>query len=429
VETAVLEAIATLVPVFAGVPRAIEGLATCHAQRAPASHQTLYPPVVGHVAPPVMHSVWKEQLAQDPLWGRPAVAAIQAAGPPSSEDVESSSIRRIRATATLGAIYTSQTAPLEAELGRLHPRLHHFIWHDGYGYAMASHVLVLVEVEAVAVGILTGLNAPRQLQSHLRGALAVGLPTDFITELLEHAFEHIWMDEGIHAESKEMWREILRRQRAKAAAAAGVAQTVASLAEARAEEQFQDAIAKSRRMAAHGQTHPLYRAGQMLGSGEFDVDEEEAEEVTARKKNAATSATDESRSSPAAARSFPAQPARSGNESEDAPSLSSAPEVSDEDVQLTIRAMMARRARAAAAEVQARKDAGSPTPAPVRAVDDAWPVPPHVLDPSGMGALPPGASGIHSMGLRTPASGGMDFPGGQLGGIGPGMMQGIRSRL
>jgi hypothetical protein len=81
-----------------------------------------------------------------------------------------------------------------------------------------------------------------------------------------------------------------------------------------------------------------------------------------------------------------------------------------------MRLLMRKRAREAAAEIAARKAAGLPlSDSATVDVQDRWPVPPHVLDPSGLGM---------SMGMNggPPGSAAAAAAGGGLGGLGGGPM-------
>jgi hypothetical protein len=446
VEAAALETLASLLPVFVGVPRAIEGLSACHEVRPPAAASL--PKLAdyrAHNFPPLMAELWAPQLAANPFFGRPAVAAaaVAAAVPASAAavaaaasrtthavvppicsaclDPDSSSIHRARAHATLGSIYTSTAPALERNLAALHPRLHAFIWQSGYGYAMSTPALVLPEVEAVAVAVLSGLNAPRQLLSHLRGALAIGLPEAFLTELLEHTFEHVWQDEGVYAEAKEIWREFLRGRRARQREKQGAKPpTVEQEENARLHEAFEDQVARSKRLARLGVQHPLFRAGQMLGAGEPD-EEGEGEEQGQQQPAKRTKQPQPSLPPPPPSRPAPppaaASVAASGEDDEQQQSSAGAlPLPSDEEVHETMRLLMRKRAREAAAEIAARKAAGLPlSDSATVDVQDRWPVPPHVLDPSGLGM---------SMGMNggPPGSAAAAAAGGGLGGLGGGPM-------
>ena len=373
-----------------------ESLDTCHKARVPTAAAGL------SSTPPAASFVWAAEVAANPGWGRPDFSSVP---PPCSScgDNEGSAVRRARSHATLGAIYTSAATPLENYLERLHPRLYLAIWHTIYGSWVASTVLTLPEAEAVAVGVLSGINSPRQLLSHLRGSINVGLPPSLIDELIEQAFE-VWGDDGVYEESKDVWRGLQRTLRAKAARAKGLpAPTAADEAAERAEQAFQDQIRRSARMAAQGMQHPLFTAGQMVGAGDVDVEEHEHEQphtqtrthdlLHPRKHLHKGVAIGETQHAPA-----PRTPAQGehGEASAEQP-------VTNEQVEQTLRIMMQNRARAAAEELAARKAAGAAAP-PVSA-EDRWPVPPHVLDPTGQAGMPsmpmPGAMG---MGMSMSAS-------------------------
>ena len=204
----------------------------------------------------------------------------------------------------------------------------------------------------------------------------------------------------------------------------------------RYEENYQDQLARSKRMAKKGEQHPFFKAGQSIGAGDADEqqagDDDDDEDdkpkraAAAAKKNSAAAAAEEAARTkvlravvfansitppavalgdreeeldepippPRAPRSqrtpAPAvndRAAASENEDGDAAPAS----VSDEEIQLTMREMMRRRARDAAEELKQRKAAGHSSS--FTGDNDRWPIPPHILDPTGLGMSGPGAAG------------------------------------
>jgi hypothetical protein len=381
-ERSLLDAL-VLTHVFIGVPKTIEAFATVHEARA---HDFSQP-----VAQPAADYLWSQEVAADPNFSHPDFRQVP---PPCStcRDTDSTAIRRARATATLQSIYTTTVPGLESFLRSLHPTLHFGITTHAYGAMMCTTALKLFEIETVAVAILSGLHTPRQLLSHLRGATIVGLPHDFISALIDEVFEDVWQDDGIHGESKEVWRNFQRALRQKAAKDAGQTIDPAAEAQARQDADFDDQVQRSKRMAKQGLQHPLFTAGQHAGRGEPDLDADDLEQQL----------------EPA-----PKKPPADNDAA--APAASSEP--TEEEIDATMKAIMKKRQRNIAAEVALRQT-GSGAAGPV---DDRWPIPPHVLDPSGIG-----------MGMGMGADAGVGGPGmgmmSGFGGMGMGAMT-MRSRL
>ena len=55
-----------------------------------------------------------------------------------------------------------------------HPELAEWILDDGYGRVLSRPGLSIRERELIVVAVLSALRLPKQLESHVRGALRVG---------------------------------------------------------------------------------------------------------------------------------------------------------------------------------------------------------------------------------------------------------------
>lgn len=399
-ERSLLDAL-VLVHVFAGVPKTIEALHACHDVRRHDFSASL---------PPVADRLWHAQISQNPQFGQPH---FQLPAPcPACQDPNSSAIRQARAVATVDAIYTSASAGVQSSLRTLHPHLHAGIISHGYGFMMNGFGrLRLFEVETVAAAVLSGLHTPRQLLSHLRGALIVGLPAEFISQLLEDCFEDVWADDGIYGETQEVWRTLQRQLKEKQLRASGKPIDPQQRQRDIEHQQYEDEVKKSARLAKQGQRHPLFSAGQAMGHGDPD---EEADEVERQREGKALTA-------PQLPQTEQLRPPTNGASSQSTTAANGegatpAAAVSDEDIETTMRSMMRRRQKDILEERE-RRESGGPTAAQ-RMSDNpnAWPIPVHLLDPSGGGGGPglPGSQGMNMSGLGL-GMGGMNS---MVGGVG-----------
>lgn len=413
-ERSVLEALAGPLTIFAGVPRAIEALSTVREARVPL------PASLNGFAEPAASFLFEESR-RDAKWSRPGLAVALPPVCPSCGDTNTDAHRDARGTAVWEAIYTTQASKLRRNLTQLHPQLESAIRLHGYGSTLHSSVLTLLEIETLAVAILSGLNSPRQLQSHARGSLEVGLSSSFLIELIERAFEESWQDEGLYGEAREVLRGVIRAfnsKRQQQPSGSRSTQSAAASAESEKLDQFfEDQVARSARMARKGEQHPLFTAGQMLGRGDADTEEEIENEGSA----AAT------KKQPDAARST-AAPAAAAASNSVSPSADSAEpaEASEEEIAHHLKAMLRARNIAAAKELADRKAGRLPADGSAAAgAEDRWPIPPHILDPDGTGGMNLGLSG--GGGLGGGLGGG--FGGGPQGSFGSGSSLGASMGL
>ncbi|HEY8483478.1 MAG TPA: carboxymuconolactone decarboxylase family protein [Longimicrobiales bacterium] len=86
-------------------------------------------------------------------------------------------------------IYGDQYDRLRANVARLHPDLERWMVTEGYGKVLGRPGLALEVRELCVVALLAGLDAPRQLYAHLRGALNAGADPAEVEEALRVASE------------------------------------------------------------------------------------------------------------------------------------------------------------------------------------------------------------------------------------------------
>ncbi len=85
------------------------------------------------------------------------------------------------------SVYGGQYEGLRANVGRLHPDMERWMVEEGYGKVLGREGLDLPTRELCIVALLAVLDVPRQLYSHLRGALNVGASEAEIERALEVA--------------------------------------------------------------------------------------------------------------------------------------------------------------------------------------------------------------------------------------------------
>ncbi len=81
---------------------------------------------------------------------------------------------RERGERVCAAVYGGQYESLRENVRRLHPEMEQWMLDEGYGKVLGRPGLPLTTRELCIVALLAVLDAPRQLYSHVRGALNVG---------------------------------------------------------------------------------------------------------------------------------------------------------------------------------------------------------------------------------------------------------------
>jgi len=114
---------------------------------------------------------------------------------------------RARGEATCRAVYGKHYDQLRANVRALHPALEQWMIVDGYGKTLGRPGLDLRRRELCSIALLIPQQVPRQLLSHLRGALNAGAPPAEVDEVLELAAEAgVFPD--VLALARELWREL-----------------------------------------------------------------------------------------------------------------------------------------------------------------------------------------------------------------------------
>jgi len=108
-------------------------------------------------------------------------------------------------------VYGGQYEGLRRNVRALHPDLERWMVVEGYGKVLGRPGLDLATRELCIAALLAVLGAPRQLYSHLRGALNAGAGTSEVESAMEIAFEQI--DPEGTAEALEVWSRVRARAR------------------------------------------------------------------------------------------------------------------------------------------------------------------------------------------------------------------------
>ena len=111
--------------------------------------------------------------------------------PPTDEadDVGLGSQWRERGERTLAAVYGDMYDKLRLNVRDLHPALDAWMVVDGYGKVLSRPGLDLPRRELCVVAVCAAMGQDRQLHSHLRGALNVGVAADTLRDVLDAIVE------------------------------------------------------------------------------------------------------------------------------------------------------------------------------------------------------------------------------------------------
>jgi 4-carboxymuconolactone decarboxylase len=91
---------------------------------------------------------------------------------------------RARGLQTFATVYGEQAGPLRANVEALHADLAEWMIVEGYGKVLSRPGLPLAVRELCIVALLAAQDAPRQLYSHLRGALRAGAAAEDVDATL-----------------------------------------------------------------------------------------------------------------------------------------------------------------------------------------------------------------------------------------------------
>ena len=92
-----------------------------------------------------------------------------------------------RGAAVCRTVYGGQYDRLRENIRALHPDMERWMVHEGYGKVLGRPGLPLATRELCIAALLAALDAPKQLYSHLRGALNAGASEGEVEEALEAA--------------------------------------------------------------------------------------------------------------------------------------------------------------------------------------------------------------------------------------------------
>jgi 4-carboxymuconolactone decarboxylase len=129
------------------------------------------------------------------------------APPPSDEDAATWPERGER---VCGTVYGANYAKLRANVTALHPDVDGWMVTGGYGRVIGRPGLDLATRELCIAALLAAWNVPRQLHSHLRGALNAGASVTEIDASVEIACGYL--NAARASEVRALWDEIRMRK-------------------------------------------------------------------------------------------------------------------------------------------------------------------------------------------------------------------------
>src|SRR5699024_4730699 len=103
-------------------------------------------------------------------------------------------------------VYGRNYEKLRHNVGRLHPDVDHWMVEGGYGRVIGRPGLDLATRELCIAALLAVWDSPRQLHSHLRGALNAGASPEEVTRAVETA--RGFLDPARAARVQELWEKI-----------------------------------------------------------------------------------------------------------------------------------------------------------------------------------------------------------------------------
>lgn len=118
------------------------------------------------------------------------------------------------------AVYGANYARLRENVRALHPDFEGWMVTGGYGRVIGRPGLDLVTRELAIAALLAAWDAPRQLHSHLRGALNVGATAAEVDEAVEAACAVI--EPARAREVRALWERIRERMATRMEGASGV---------------------------------------------------------------------------------------------------------------------------------------------------------------------------------------------------------------
>lgn len=107
------------------------------------------------------------------------------------------------------AVYAGQYEGLRANVRRLHPDMERWMVDEGYGKVLGRPGLSLVDRELCIAALLAALDAPRQMYSHVRGALNAGASPAEVDRALAMAGEV--SEAGARERASRTWDSVRTR--------------------------------------------------------------------------------------------------------------------------------------------------------------------------------------------------------------------------
>ena len=103
---------------------------------------------------------------------------------------------RERGEEVCAIVYGSNYEKLRANVKAMHPALDEWMISAGYGRVLGRPALDLATRELCIAALLAVWHAPRQLHSHLRGAINAGAGRGEVEAAIEIACRHLTVEEG-----------------------------------------------------------------------------------------------------------------------------------------------------------------------------------------------------------------------------------------
>lgn len=147
---------------------------------------------------------WPRSLVAAALWRK----AIDAAPTGDESDLHYADHPEwtLRGEATCRAVYGDNYAKLRQNVRALHPALDAWMLTEGYGRTMSRPGLDLLRRELCVIAQTAVLNTPRQLHSHLRGALNAGATIAMVDAALAEVIAFVSHDDW--KAIKELWEQV-----------------------------------------------------------------------------------------------------------------------------------------------------------------------------------------------------------------------------
>jgi 4-carboxymuconolactone decarboxylase len=112
-----------------------------------------------------------------------------------------------RGAETCHAIYRANYTKLRENVARLHPVLDPWIVVDGYGRILSRPGLDVRRRELCSIAVLVAQGVPRQLHSHLRGALNVGASEAEVDGVLDALESSGMVPAARMSEARTLWSQ------------------------------------------------------------------------------------------------------------------------------------------------------------------------------------------------------------------------------